>query len=110
MRSFPAVCYCCGRTPTGAGTQVERRPQFLCEDCIKLAEPIGARSLDAFEARAVIEAGRIAGQYLDSPAVQQTDLAQLTPEQYRVFTRTLLLAYGDALRRIITEAVEGKLI
>jgi len=55
--------------------------------------------LDAHELGAMLEAGTIAGGYLEE--LEITDLAKLDPEQWREFLRQLLTGYEVVLRRKI---------
>ena len=57
------------------------------------------KMLDAHERGAMLEAGTIAGGYLEELGV--TDLAKLDPGQWREFLRQLLTGYEDVLRRKI---------
>lgn len=102
VAGFPACCYACGHSATGAGIGNGRDPRFLCDECLELAGKIGAANLDAFEIRAVKEAGDTAGRYLDTIGV--TDLAKLDVTDWRRFCATMVEAFGASIR---TQAQEG---
>ena len=55
--------------------------------------------LDAHELGAMLEAGGIAAGYLEELGI--TDLAKLSPDNWREFLRQLLTSYEHALRRKI---------
>ena len=57
------------------------------------------KMLDAHELGAMLEAGNIAGSYLEE--LGTTDLAKLDPGQWREFLRQLLTGYEAVLRRKI---------
>lgn len=101
-QGFPTCCYACGHSATGAGVgDFKRDPRFLCDECVKLADAIGARNLDAFEVAAIVDAGNDAGSYLDGLGV--TDLTELQPEQYRQFCKRLIQSFAASIRRQVAE-------
>jgi hypothetical protein len=55
--------------------------------------------LDAFEIGAALEAGSQAGAYLEE--IGKTDLAALSPDEWRSFLRRIVVGYEHALRRKI---------
>ncbi len=55
--------------------------------------------LDAHELGAMLEAGGIAAEYLEE--LGSTDIAKLSPDDWREFLRRLLTSYEHILRRKI---------
>jgi hypothetical protein len=60
-------------------------------------------ALDLIEQRALVDAGDAGGQLLDG--FGQTDLAALSPEKYAEYVRTVVLAFGDSVRK---QVVDGR--
>lgn len=105
----PTNCLVCGRVPLPAGIgdpERGRDPKYLCEDCITLAYEIKQmaakpRDFDAYEVKAVEDAGERGGDYLDS--IGKTDLASLDPDQWGEFLTAVIAGFGASLRRQIVE-------
>jgi hypothetical protein len=57
--------------------------------------------LDAYEIGSALEAGRLAGQYLEE--IQKTDLALLSADEWREFLRRLIVGFEQIMRRKILE-------
>lgn len=104
----PIVCAVCRRRAVWLGyrpPESDRLPAiWLCDDEYCHAAAAGTYAmpkdiLDAHELGAMLEAGVIAGGYLDE--IGKTDLANLDPEQWREFLRRLLTGYERVLRRKI---------
>jgi hypothetical protein len=104
----PTACAVCRRQAVWLGyapSKPDRAPViWLCSDnsCHAAARKVYVMPesmLEAYELGAMLEAGTVAGEYLDT--LEQTDLARLEPEQWREFLRRLLLGYERALRRKI---------
>jgi len=57
--------------------------------------------LDHYEIGSVLEAGRLAGQYLDE--IAKTDLALLSGDEWREFLRRIIIGFEQAMRRKILE-------
>jgi len=101
----PTACAVCRRHAVALGyapspSKQERLPIiWLCDDeyCHAAAARIYAmprKMLDALELGAMLEAGGIAAEYLE--AVGTTDLAKLSPDDWREFLRLLLTSYEHA--------------
>jgi hypothetical protein len=76
----------------------------LCNnnDCHAAAKHVYAMTkplLDDYEIGAALEAGRVAGAFLEE--LGTTDLAKLTAEQWREFLRRIVVGYEHALRHKI---------
>jgi len=98
----PATCYVCGRHAIGAGVGTEREPKWLCAECVTIADEIRrVKRFDPYELAAVGDAGKVGGAYLDT--IGKTDLAELEPEEYRVFCRKVIEGFGASLRRQLVE-------
>jgi hypothetical protein len=104
----PTVCAVCRRHAVWLGDRPPRDKRlpviWLCDDnyCHAAARRVYVMPgpiLDAHELGAALEAGGIAGEYLDT--IGQTDFAKLDAEQWREFLRRLLTGYEDILRRKI---------
>jgi len=102
----PTVCAVCRRHAVWLGYASPRQDRapviWLCDDeyCHAAAARIytmPSSKLDAHEAAAMLEAGALAADYLES--LNQTDLAKLNPEQWREFLHRLLAGYEHVLRR-----------
>jgi hypothetical protein len=105
---LPTVCAVCRRQAVWLGYRPDepaRLPAiWLCDDeyCHAAAHWIYAMpkaQLEAHELGAMLDAGALAGGYLDT--IGQTDLARLDAEQWREFLRQLLVGYEHTLRRKI---------
>jgi Family of unknown function (DUF6511) len=104
----PTVCAVCRRHAVWLGyrpPRYERMPTiWLCDDnyCHAAGREVYVMPkdiLDAHELGAMLEAGGIAGEYLDT--IGQTDFAKLDAEQWREFLRRLLTGFEHILRRKI---------
>jgi Family of unknown function (DUF6511) len=101
----PTACAVCRRHAVWLGFRPSkyRLPIiWLCDDeyCHAAAVRVYAmpkKMLDAHELGAMLEAGEIAGEYLEE--LGTTDLAKLSPDQWREFLRQLLTSYEHILRR-----------
>lgn len=62
-----------------------------------------SRVLDELEKTAIVDAGNAGGSLLDE--YMESDLAKLTAEQFAEFIKTVVLAFGDSVRR---QVIEGK--
>lgn len=103
----PESCFVCRRRADGLGVGTTRIG-WLCQQCADggygaKAYAMPDRQYDEYENRALVAAGDQAGAYLDS--LNETDLGRLRPEEYRVYCRTLIDAYGDAIRREVGKGV-----
>lgn len=105
---IPTACAVCRRHAVWLGYRGgERMPiVWLCDDnsCHAAAKKVYAMPqylLDAYEIGAVLEAGTIAGKYLEG--IGTTDLAALNAGQWREFLRHIVTGYEFALRRKILE-------
>ena len=102
----PTLCAVCRRHTVWIGYHAGGQSPviWLCDDnnCHATAKRIYAmpqRILDAYEIGAALEAGAVAGGYLEE--IGTTDLAALSPEQWREFLRRFVLGFEHALRRKI---------
>jgi hypothetical protein len=106
MGKTPTVCATCRRRAAGFG--YTQRPHavsnviWLCgsEYCHHAARrfyAMSAQEFDEYELGAMLEAGRSAGNYLDT--IGRTDLACLSGEEWREFLARLFTGYEHALRR-----------
>ncbi len=102
----PTLCAVCHRHAVWLGYHTNRQSPivWLCDDsnCHAAAKKVYAmpqQILDAYEIGAVLEAGSTAGDYLEEIGI--TDLAALTPDQWREFLRRIVVGYEQALRRKI---------
>jgi hypothetical protein len=82
----PIIWLCDDNNCHAAAKRVYRMPQAI---------------LDAYEIGAALEAGADAGRYLEE--IGSTDLAALSPEQWREFLRRIVVGFEQALRRKILE-------
>jgi len=91
------------REATGIGysTRMGAPVAWLCEDC-KLTDlgrvvyHMSARDLTFHEARALVEAGDKAGEYLES--IGKTDLASLSETEWLKFLKTVFEQYAQTMR------------
>jgi hypothetical protein len=97
----PHICFICRRRAGANGVGSPRRQGWVCNAC---GIPLGKRvihmsdeAFDEFEISAIEEAGNEAGAYLDD--LGKTDLATLTPDEWRHFLRTFLRAFETNVRR-----------
>jgi hypothetical protein len=103
----PTVCVVCRRHAVWLGTtpQPHRMPViWLCDDngCHKAAKGIfkmPSAILDAFEIGSALEAGKLAGAYLDE--INKTDLAVLSKDEWREFLRRIIIGFEQTMRRKI---------
>jgi hypothetical protein len=72
-----------------------------CHAAAKKVYAMPQRILDAYEIGAALEAGAIAGGYLEE--IGTTDLAALGPEQWREFLRRFVIGFEQSMRRKILE-------
>jgi hypothetical protein len=108
----PTSCAVCrrhavwlGYAPLRGGWMSQGGPIiWLCDDshCHRAARSIYTMpqpALDAFETSAALEAGTMAGAYLED--LGTTDLAKLTEPQWQEFLRRVLTGFEQVLRRKI---------
>jgi hypothetical protein len=79
---------------------------WLCDDngCHRAARKVFAMPsslLDDYEIGSVLEAGRVAGNYLSE--IGKTDLVTLDGDEWREFLRRLIVGFEQAMRRKILE-------
>lgn len=108
--STPAVsgiCFCCLRQDDGVGVYSSgyKMRVDVAWSCLKHV-PLGrkafamsAQDFNRVETKATKEAGKRAGQYLNSLGV--TDLAKLTVEEYAEFCRAMIIGFGDAMEQLL---------
>lgn len=96
----PECCFLCYRRADGLGTiGPKKKVGWLCNECVplgRIAAKMADRAFDPFEQRAIERGGEKAGAYLDQ--IGKTDLAALTPDEWRHFLRTFIRAFGEAIR------------
>jgi hypothetical protein len=104
----PTLCAVCRRHAVWIGYHAGGQSPviWLCDDsnCHATAKKVYAmpqRIMDAYEIGAALEAGAIAGGYLEE--IGTTDLAALSPEQWREFLRRFVIGFEQAIRRKILE-------
>jgi ribosomal protein L37AE/L43A len=101
----PECCFLCRRRADGMGVGTPKKQGWLCKECgiplAKAAYHMTDKAFDVFEQRAIEKAGEKGGAYLDE--LNKTDLAALTPTEYRLFINTVIREFGDAIR----QEVEG---
>jgi Family of unknown function (DUF6511) len=109
----PTICAVCRRRAVWLGYSPMSKhlsPQgpvvWLCDDegCHRAARSAYAmpnKELNDLEQSAALEAGAMAGRYLDQIGI--TDLAKLTDQQWREFLRRLLTGFEQTLRRKILD-------
>lgn len=102
------VCFVCRRRADGLGVGSERRIGWMCQHCADggygmKAYAMTNRQFDEYEGRALVAAGQMAGAYLD--AIGRTDLAALTPKEWTEFCRTMVLGFGDSIRREVGRGI-----
>jgi hypothetical protein len=102
----PTACAVCRRRAMAIGYAPKQRSEviWLCDDngCHAAAKAIYKMPsdwLDAYEIGAMLEAGNLAGAYLDE--IGKTDMAALTPDEWRSFLHRIVVGYERALRRKI---------
>lgn len=112
-RTFDADPVCCGvckRAATGIGYAPRQGKPilWLCDDptCIGLGRTVfhmNPKHMSQFEALSLSDAGEAAGGYLES--IGKTDLAQLEPEEWIAFLKTVLFSYEAKMReRLLSHA------
>jgi hypothetical protein len=109
----PAACAVCRRRAVWLGyTPVDKwlTPQgpviWLCDDAAchgagKVIYKMPREKLDAIERSASLEAGAEAAQFLEGCGT--TDLAKLSPEQWREFCHRFVLTFEKSIRRAILD-------
>ena len=105
----PTVCAVCRRHAVWLGytPRPHGRPiVWLCDDggCHEAAKGIykmPSSILDAYEIGSALEAGKLAGAYLDE--IGKTDLAALSGDEWREFLRRLFVSFEQTMRRKILE-------
>lgn len=95
------VCFCCLRQDDGIGVFASGgRIAWSCKKHAHLGRIAFAMPLQEFnriEKMAAEDAGAEAGAYLSH--INQTDLAELTKEQWEEFCQILVQGFGDAMER-----------
>lgn len=88
------TCFVCQRAPLA---QLTFKGRPVCSFCAPHALA-GEMMVDATEAEedALMKGGEVAGEYLD--AINKTDLATLTADEWRTFLCKVLAGYSDAMR------------
>ena len=102
----PTICVVCRRHAVWLGYPATARPFWLCDDgsCHKAAKEIykmPSSILDAYEIGSALEAGKLAGAYLDE--IAKTDLAALSGDEWREFLRRIIVGFEQIIRRKILE-------
>jgi hypothetical protein len=105
----PTVCAVCRRHAVWLGytPRPHGRPiVWLCDDngCHRAAKEIykmPSSILDAYEIGSALEAGKLAGAYLDE--IGKTDIAALSGDEWREFLRRIVVGFEQTLRRKILE-------
>jgi hypothetical protein len=104
----PTLCAVCRRHAVWLGYHAGARTPiiWLCDDnkCHAGAKKVYVMpqsTLDEYELGAVLEAGAVAGSYLEE--IGTTDIAALDAGQWREFLRRIVLGFECALRRKILE-------
>jgi hypothetical protein len=104
----PIACAVCRRHAVWLGFLPPRKHRapiiWLCDDeyCHAAAAEVyfmPGPILDAYELGAMLEAGGLAAEYLEE--LGTTDIAKLSPDDWREFLRRLLTGYEHILRRKI---------
>jgi hypothetical protein len=102
----PTVCAVCHRRAVWLGYAPNHKGPviWLCDDsgCHAAGRKVfrmPPATLDAYEIGAALEAGTEAGTYLEE--VGTTDLAQLSPDQWREFLHRLFVGFEQIMRRKI---------
>jgi Family of unknown function (DUF6511) len=102
----PTLCAVCRRHAVWLGYPATARPAWLCDDncCHAAAKRIHDMPpllLDAYEIGSALEAGKLAGAYLDE--IEKTDLATLSGDEWREFLRRIIIGFEQTMRRKILE-------
>jgi hypothetical protein len=105
----PTLCAVCRRHAVWLGTtpQPHGRPViWLCDNSGCHAAGKGlfkmpSSILDAYEIGSALEAGKLAGDYLDE--IGKTDLAVLSGDEWCEFLRRLFVGFEQIMRRKILE-------
>mgnify|MGYP001380125857 CR=1 FL=1 len=102
----PTLCAVCRRHAVWLGYPATTQPAWLCDDnrCHAAAEKVHimpSAILDAYEIGSALEAGRLAGSYLDG--IGKTDLAALNGDEWREFLRRIIVGFEQTMRRKILE-------
>jgi hypothetical protein len=101
----PTLCAVCHRYAVWLGYAPNRQPiVWLCNDngCHAAARKVYAmpgQILEDYEIGAALEAGDLAGSYLDEIGI--TDLAKLDAWQWREFLRRIVVGFEQSMRRKI---------
>jgi hypothetical protein len=97
----PTLCAVCRRHAVWLA-----RPAWLCDDncchaAAKRIHDMPSLLLDAYEIGSALEAGKLAGSYLDE--IAKTDIATLSGDEWREFLRRIIVGFEQAMRRKILE-------
>jgi hypothetical protein len=100
------ICAVC-RGHAGANGFVRgksKSPIWACDDplCISLLKKVHGmtkETLDAYEIKAALIAGQLAGEWLDE--IGKTDIATLTSGEWEQFLGMLLIGFQSCMRRMI---------
>lgn len=100
----PTLCAVCRRHAVWLGYPATKQPAWLCDStpCHVAAKRIyrmPSSMLDAYEIGSALEAGKLAGTYLDE--IGKTDIAALNGDEWREFLRRIIVGFELAMRRKI---------
>ena len=102
-RFSDAVCGVCARAATGFGyaPRIGQSILWVCDDvdCLQIAKDSYAMKQDQFsrlESLAAGKGGEEGGAFLD--AINKTDLATLTPDEWHEFCRRMVAGYRKGLQ------------
>jgi hypothetical protein len=99
----PICCGVCRREAIGVGYAPRSGKPVLwgCEHCtghmLKKVFHMTPSELSFFERQSLLDAGSVAGGYLES--IGKFSLDQLSPEEWETFLQTILTSYGDEMRK-----------
>lgn len=90
--------------PNGFVRGRSKAPIWACDDplCISLLKKVHAMTkseLDAYEIKAALTAGELAGEWLDG--IGKTDLAALSSEEWEEFLGLIVIGFQSHMRRLI---------
>lgn len=101
------TCWVCKRRHDNIGHQLSRSHpiKWFCRDCFSIeAAEMPKKTFDIYETASVQAGGVAACQYLDS--IEQTDLAELTPDQWLRFFVKYAVAYEENMKTTFGEMVK----
>lgn len=96
-------CFICKRQDSGQAVKRGGGLGWFCDECggERAKKAAHMSHFNRLEQMAAEEAGNKGGAYLDSLDV--TDLAKLTPKEYRLYVQTVIKAFGTEMRRLVDE-------